>query len=276
MSQNDILKLYTVQAKYIDELRNKEKGGDESVYYKDNRPHIGIIDNNGQKYVIPITKHKERAQYLTNTELDFMPIYRHGEMVACIELNKMIPVPDNQLRDYNLRESKHNAKKENSEDRRLAQYEQEWCKKHSSKIIEKAQNLYTKYISGELSPKEAKRCINFPTLEKICCEYEKAHPSIETQKNNKDHHNNDKNNHSQRKTMSSRAKKRQKREKQHKNKKFNKLIKATTDMIAKLKASTQNLSEHIEHAVLTMEENKKNIVQAAINMIEPSIKDTTR
>lgn len=117
----DFFKLYKVLPKYVERLRDESVGGDNRLYKEDkeSRPYIGVVLENGQKYCIPITKYKERFHYLTNDEPDFMPIYRNGQMVAGIEFNRMIPVPDNQIREQDLNITQKDIKNGRDGDKEL-------------------------------------------------------------------------------------------------------------------------------------------------------------
>ena len=101
--------------------------------------------------------------------LDFSKIEVQGKLLGVLNFNLMIPVEEEQLqivdttifrRDReDIRYYKH-----------LCQQELEWCQDNSEIICNKANVLYTKYITGEkFSGRE--RCLNFPKLEDICLKY---------------------------------------------------------------------------------------------------------
>ena len=180
------LKLYKVLPKYIDALRDESNNGDSSVYMvgngKDDRPFIGIITVcNEYTYFIPLTTYKDRFKYLTAKEPDFTPIYMNGKLVAGIEFNKMIPVPLNQVRPLDIEIHNHDGialKKKKI----LRKYEYTWCNSHKDEIIQKAQKLYTMYLTKDSAYKNIAYCVDFPSLEAICRKYAYEHPARNTTK----------------------------------------------------------------------------------------------
>lgn len=174
------LRLYKVLSKYVEALRNKDNGGDETAYRvdkdKENRPFVGIITFcNGRNYFIPLTTPRERIKYLTAKEPDYTPIYRKGQLLAGIEFNKMIPVPLNQVRELDIESREHDSRSNRWEKERR-RYEIVWCNKHAEEIVRKAEMLYRMRINNDPSYKNIAYCLNFPALEAICDEYEKNHP----------------------------------------------------------------------------------------------------
>lgn len=176
---DDFFELYKVLPKYVKYLRDESIGGDSRLYKEDKeaRPYFGITLRNGQRYCVPITKYKKRFHYLTNKKPDFIPIFKNGKMVAGIELNKMIPVPENQIRVLDINITKKDIKNGYDDDKRLRSYERNWCMTHREQIQAKAQLLYDSYISNNISDTNIPACANFPQLETICNQYAQSHPS---------------------------------------------------------------------------------------------------
>lgn len=164
------LKLYKVRPKYIKELLKVDK----RVYYKDERPFIGIVVVcNGQKYCVPLTTPKEKFSNMKG-RIDFGLIKKDGQIVAGIEYSRMIPVEEYLLRKIDTEEHKHDSANNKSE-KLLRKYELEWCNLHKEDIVNKVNVLYNTYISG-IEFKRRKNCLDFPLLEKVCNEYCKRHP----------------------------------------------------------------------------------------------------
>lgn len=239
----DFFKLYKVLPKYVEQLRDESIGGDSRLYKEDkeDRPYIGVVLKNGQKYCIPITKYKKRFHYLTNDEPDFMPIYRNGQMVAGVEFNRMIPVPDNQIREQDLNITQKDIKNGRDGNKELKKYEEKWCKARKTQITDKAQKLYERYVSKDITYENIDNCVNFQSLEKICHDYTIKHPSQHIDKNNTNHHNNNKpsnrnNVHNQR---------REKFEKRKRNNKRNNIKKISKDILEKVKSTVNKFNKSL-------------------------------
>ena len=163
--------LYWIDMKYIRNLQNKDK----RVYSvspqkgKQNRPYLGVLVLlHGQKYCIPLSKVKNK--YLNMKDhIDFSRIIVDDEVIAGLNFSRMIPVEIAQLSKADLKI----RKRDNSEvKRRKEAYKKElnWCNKNKRIIIDKANVLYEKYISGEKFGRK-KDCLNFPELEDVCKKY---------------------------------------------------------------------------------------------------------
>lgn len=133
--------------KYIRNLHAK----DDRIYNsspqlaKHTRPYIGIIVTcNGQKYCIPLTSFKPK----------------HENMSDRIDFSRII---------INSKIRKHDTS-EIAKRKQLYRQELQWCNENYDKIVNKANVLYNKYMSGEYF-KRRHDCLNFAELEKICKHY---------------------------------------------------------------------------------------------------------
>ena len=168
--KND-LKLFWVDMKYIRNLQNK----DQRVYSvspqagKQTRPYVGIIVTiNGFKYCVPLSKAKEKYKKMTD-KIDFSKIVIDGEIVAGVNFSRMIPVEMPQLTRVDVKIRKHDTEIIKA---RKALYKKEinWCNENRDVLVNKANVLYEKFISGEPF-KRKKDCLNFPELEEVCKQY---------------------------------------------------------------------------------------------------------
>ena len=182
MDKDVKLQLYRVIPSYTEFLRDESRGGDlrvQIVKGKSMRPFIGIVTMfNGQKYCIPLTRIEGKEKLsgkggIKKGAIDYSPIIINGEAKAGVQFSRMIPVPDNVLRELDTEEHKHDLKRQ-KDDKQLRREEIEWIRQNKHDIINKAQTLYNAYISG--TPfKRRVDCLNFIQLEKLCKEYELLH-----------------------------------------------------------------------------------------------------
>ncbi|MDO4961469.1 MAG: type III toxin-antitoxin system ToxN/AbiQ family toxin [Eubacteriales bacterium] len=163
--------LYWIDMKYIRNLQNADK----RVYSvnpqqgKQSRPYLGIIVVcNNQKYCIPLTTPKDKHFNMTD-KIDFSRIDIDGKFIAAINFSRMIPVEMNQLSRADIKIRKHDNK--NVIDRKeLLKKELDWCNENYDVIVNKANVLYAKYLSGE-NFRRKKDCLDFIELEKVCSRY---------------------------------------------------------------------------------------------------------
>lgn len=163
--------LYHIDMKYI---RNLHKADDKVSSVspqigKEKRAYVGIIVIcNRQQYCIPLS-HPQRKHYNMKSSIDFDKIYNNDKLIAVLNYNLMIPVNSNQLIPIDFRLNKMDNQKEKYY-KILCKNELLWCRKNQEKIINKANVLYNKYLSGDyFSARE--RCVDFLKLENICKKY---------------------------------------------------------------------------------------------------------
>lgn len=165
------LNLYHVDIKYI---RNLHKIDDNVMSVspqtgKNTRTFIGIIIICGmQKYCVPLTSIKPKHLHMRD-KIDFTKIYDGSKPIAALNFNNMIPVCESQLIPVDLKIRKNDPPHIRNY-KKLCQKEIEWCRTHQCEISNKANVLYTKYLSGE--PLACRnRCLNFQRLENECYRY---------------------------------------------------------------------------------------------------------
>ncbi len=101
--------------------------------------------------------------------IDFSRIIIEDEIIAGLNFSRMIPVEIRQLSKVDLKV----RKRDNAEvKKRKESYKKEldWCIEHKEIIINKANVLYEKFVSGEFFSRR-KDCLNFPELEEVCAKY---------------------------------------------------------------------------------------------------------
>lgn len=165
---NNKLELYRVIPKYIDALKYDTENGDQRVYDvrgKENRPFVVIITlGNGQKYCIPLTKHKPKFDTMHDC-IDFSRIISNGKIIGAVEFSRMIPLEYGQLRPLEMDFVKRDNKfyKNTKTDRQITY---NWVCEHEDEIINKANILYNTYVSGQKF-KRRSDCLNFPLIHQI-------------------------------------------------------------------------------------------------------------
>lgn len=162
------LDVYRIDIKYIRNLHNI----DDRVLSvspqigKDERPFLGIIIMcNEHKYCIPLSKPKKKHEKMRD-KIDFKKIVHQGVLVGVLNFNLMIPVEDVLIQKIDTKIRRH----DNADTRKKKELlikELEWCNEHARDLINTANVLYEKYISGEEFAAR-KQCLDFKRLEIEC------------------------------------------------------------------------------------------------------------
>lgn len=162
------LDVYRIDMKYIRNLHNI----DDRVLSvspqidKEERPFLGImIVCNEHKYCIPLSKPKEKHKKMRN-KIDFKKIVYQGELIGVLNFNLMIPVEDELVQKIDIKIRKHDNQ-DTRKKKHLLVKELEWCNNHVRDLMNTANVLYTKYISGEEFSSRA-RCLDFKRMEMEC------------------------------------------------------------------------------------------------------------
>ena len=162
------------------------------VYYKpigyDNKPYIGILINEDEnKYVIPLSSAKEKHKFWNNVEEDRFLIYEISnkkplsknaifkelsdgsieQIFSVIDLKKMFPIKENLYTRVDLTTDPQDSV-ENRNYKNLMNKEFAFCLKIMPLIIQKANELYYKQIS---TGKIVNFCCDFKLLEEKSKEY---------------------------------------------------------------------------------------------------------
>jgi protein AbiQ len=172
------LKLYTVDMKYVRNLKNVEnrKTGRtntilsiSSQTHKHARPFVGIIQMvNGNKYCIPLSSIEEKEKYKTMSEnITFRKITdKNGEVIGVLNINNMIPVREEYISQFIVDELPTDSEKQR-EYKKKCKAELDWCNDNIGEISRLASELHT--IICENKPfKKRNICPNYAELEKEC------------------------------------------------------------------------------------------------------------
>lgn len=165
------LEVYQIDMKYIRNLHNI----DDRVLSvspqvgKDERPFLGvIIICNEHKYCVPLSKPKKKHERMRD-KIDFKKIVEDGKLIGVLNFNLMIPVEEAQIQRIDTKIHKH----DNADVRRkkeLLKKELEWCNAHIVDLVNTANVLYKKYISGERFAARS-QCLDFEKMEEACKRY---------------------------------------------------------------------------------------------------------
>jgi protein AbiQ len=124
-------------------------------------------------YYVPISSAKTKHKNMKNS-LDFQKIQDKNHLYAVLNLNNMIPVPNDCLRQLKYDQIENFRKFDSNKDRvdyiYLLQKEKQIIDAAEEIIKNKAQKLYTKCTEAPNS-KLAARCCNFRLLEEKLLEY---------------------------------------------------------------------------------------------------------
>lgn len=160
ISMNNKIRIYEIQDAYINYLGTYQK----HLYNHSkerSRKYIGIVlDINGTKYFAPLSSFKEKHKKMRES-IDFIKLKDY----AVINLNNMIPVPDDQIIDININKEKDPSYKF------LLQSESREINRQKNQIRKNANIVYRHKILNKNSTALAKRTNDFELLEKLCKEY---------------------------------------------------------------------------------------------------------
>ena len=167
------LEFYRIDMKYI---RNLHKIDDRVFSVspqigKDERPFLGVVVVcNDHKYCVPLSKPKKKHVKMRD-KIDFKKIIHNGTLLGVLNFNLMLPVENEQIQRIDTKIRKHDDA--NTRQRKeLLLKELEWCNEHQRDLINTANVLYQKYVSGEtFSARE--QCLDFKRMEQECARYNK-------------------------------------------------------------------------------------------------------
>ena len=167
---------YIVDKKYINYLTQFDSHVGYVEYGERLKLHVGILLTIGDfHYYVPISSAKPKHQKMSNS-LDFHKLQDEstGYLYAVLNINNMIPVPDNCLTQlkYNQVESfrSFSNEKEKTDYVYLLQKEKALIDNVQNTLQNKAMKLYQKCIVKPDSSLAA-RCCNFKMLEEKCSSY---------------------------------------------------------------------------------------------------------
>lgn len=167
---------YVVDRKYINYLTQFDSRVGYVEYGNRLKLHVGVLLTIGAfHYYVPISSAKPKHQKMSNS-LDFHKLQdeSNGYLYAVLNINNMIPVPDNcvtQLK-YNQVDNFRSFKneKEKTDYVYLLQKEKALIDKIQTLLQSKALKLYQK-CTAKPDSSLASRCCNFKMLEEKCASY---------------------------------------------------------------------------------------------------------
>ena len=166
-------KLYNVDIKYIRNLHNIDDNvpSVSPQIGKQARPFLGIIVLiNGSKFCIPFTSNstKKNKNFESMREnITFRKICdKDGKVLAALNLNNMIPVREEYIKEIDLRIYSTDTKLVRHW-KKLCIKELNWCKSHQNEI-ERLANELSRIYASDAPFRKRKICLNFPALEKEC------------------------------------------------------------------------------------------------------------
>ncbi len=178
------LTFINVDQNYLKKLHNVCS----EVYYKaggyENKPYIGIlINNDGKKYVIPLSSAKEKHKKWKNVDNGCYLIYEMAKkscmgkddiwvtvaadnvkhIISIIDIKKMIPIIDGMYTKVNINRD-NNDSDDIKKYKDLLNKEYVLCLKIINDVIEKANKLYDRQMK---TGKVIKFCSDFKKLEEV-------------------------------------------------------------------------------------------------------------
>ena len=166
--QQDKLKLYTMDMKYVRDLHNADDRV-QSVspqIHKSNRPFVGVVVVcDKHKYCIPLDHPKDK-HYSMKNDVDFTRIFDGEKLIGVLNFNNMIPVEDSLIRLLDVRPGIKDTDAEKAY-KNLCAKELDWVQKNQDAIIKKANKLYRMIVSDIANRGLKKRCLDFKKLEAV-------------------------------------------------------------------------------------------------------------
>lgn len=186
------LKFIHIDVQYVRALHDACSEVFYSSKHYENKPYLGILvsDENGRKYVIPLTSAKEKHKTWKNVEADRYLIYEEADLtdmgecdvytaligdpvkvkhiLSAIEIKKMIPIRDDvySIVNINIHPSDSESEKKYKD---LLNKEYSFCIKIITQLIEKANKIYDKQMS---TGKILRFGCDFKVLETVCDTYQ--------------------------------------------------------------------------------------------------------
>ncbi len=159
------LYLIRVNEKYVEYLKKFDNKVQDNLNEKRNKPYLGVLlERENKKYFVPLSSPKIKHQKFIELEkenelpIDIFLIKElddNNKLIGVLNLNNMIPVTDDVIEYFNIREDK---------DYSLLKKEYIYCIKNQNEIIKRANKIYdlvTKHNKLSL----IKRSCNFKLLE---------------------------------------------------------------------------------------------------------------
>lgn len=170
------MRIYKINLNYIKYLHNADSKVQYNRNYTDsknqNRPYIGpVLKKDGLFYYAPLEHPRPEHEKLKDSNhIEKIVGGRYG----LIGINNMIPVPKDQLIDFDIR-ADNNSK--------VLISQLVFCRKHLDEIKSKARKIYY----AQTNPNTAKlqhSCCNFKLLESKCWKYKLQPQDMSLEQNN--------------------------------------------------------------------------------------------
>ena len=178
----ETLKIYSVTDEYINYLRTSYP----NVYSnkQDTRVHtrkyVGVVIKvENYNYYIPLSSPKETDFQVAGKnkviKKSIVPIVRiviknskgEKELKGTLRISHMIPVPESELKLYDLENEKDECYKD------LVLNEIQFIRKNKEKILNNANLLYKQKADNDPSAGYVKMALDYKALEKLCDKYKK-------------------------------------------------------------------------------------------------------
>lgn len=167
---------YVVDKKYISYLTQFDSRVGYVEYGDRLKLHVGLLLNIGTfHYYVPISSAKPKHQKMSNS-LDFHKLQDepNGYLYAVLNINNMIPVPDNCITQLKYNQIAHfrsfKSEKEQTDYIYLLQKEKALIDRVQDTLQSKALKLYQK-CTAKPDSSLASRCCNFKMLEEKFASY---------------------------------------------------------------------------------------------------------
>ncbi len=173
-------KIYSVSDEYIEYLRARHPNvySNKIEHRTHYRKYIGVVINMaGHNYYIPMSSPKNTDYQVAGDEKvikkSIVPIIRivvrnnnnEKELKGTLRISHMIPVPDSELKLYDLDNETDIAYKE------LVNNEVIFIRKNQVKITNYANLMYKQKIENDETAKYVKTALDFKALEEMCQNY---------------------------------------------------------------------------------------------------------
>lgn len=157
------MKVYKADLRYCNYLHYYEPKIPFVENDKENRPFIGVVlCVNGKNFFAPLTSPKKKHLTMKNTQ-DFLKI-DEGKLGG-INLNNMMPIPKSYLTEIQIKDIK------DAKYKRMLYMQMDWIEKNTTRINNRAKNLYYLVLQKKATENLINRCCNFRLLEQKCQEF---------------------------------------------------------------------------------------------------------
>lgn len=168
-----MFKIFIIKDDYIefcrshdDKVQDNKEGTGKFI-----KKYLGIVlEVNNIKYYVPLSSYKpHKHDYMPTDKIDFIRIEDSKNKYAVLNLNNMIPVPDEAVVEFDINILPSGTEEERKY-RDLLRNEWNVCRAKKEKILKNANKLYGMFINKR--PENiVSRCCDFKKLEAKMQEY---------------------------------------------------------------------------------------------------------